>query len=647
LTGIGKHFREPLFLILVVMLAYATASGQHLTDTLKLKEVEIKASFQVNNLGFKQVKLDSTILIPRLDAKLSTILSQYSTVFIKSYGNNNLSTPAFRGTTSHHTIVEWNGININSPMLGQIDLSQLPVAQFQGVEILYGAAGLSRSSGAFGGIINLKTSPDWNNRLNVVVSQTLASFHNYTTTLNAEVGNQNFQSHTRANFGNGKNDFPFYNDYTGQREKLTNGFYTQYGFSEDVFAKIKNRHLISARIWYNYSDRDNPPLTINFTPDFVENMKDKSVRSLVEYKYVHRVFSGTISSALIYNRLRYISNVQNAEHQYYSFVNRIGGSYTGIRNLTIRPGIDLTHDWVNSDGYVNRKQRNVLGGFLELNYIVSKSITLSAMAREDVVDGELMPFIPAFGVEFNPFRNINLSLSANLSRNYSYPSLNDLYWDLWGNPDLLPEVSYSAEGGITWNLLNRSKSFFIETELSGYYMLMRDMIVWSPSSTSSAIWIPENISEVASRGIETGINATVVFWESNLDLNVTYNYCRSTYEKETNPNGSSIGKQLIYTPINTMNASLRYKKSGYYFSYLFNFIGRRYLGKENIEYMPGYNLSTIFLGKSFKLNDIILSLQLEINNLFGLDYQSIANSPMPGRNFAITIRGSFSRKSAK
>jgi len=643
LTGIGKHFREPSLLILLVIAISNAASGQHLSDTLRLKEIEVKASFQVNNKGFKQVRLDSTILIPRLDANLATILTQYSTVFIKSYGSNNLATPSFRGTSAHHTIVEWNGVTINSPMLGQIDLSQLPVAQFQGIEILYGASGLSRTSGAFGGIINLKTSPNWNNRLSTDITQTIASFNNYTTTLNVETGSSNFQSITRANFGIGKNDFPYYNDYTGKEEKQTNAAYTQYGFSEDIFAKFRDRHLISARVWYNYSNRDNPPLITNLDPNYVENMTDKSFRSLVEYKYIQRAFIGTVSSALIYNHLLYTSNTQNAEHQYYSFISKIQGSFSGIRNLLIRPGIDLTHDWVNSDAYSKLKQRNVLGGFAEIIYTPLKFITVSMMAREDVVDGELMPFIPAMGFEIKPFHTVNLSLSGNLSRNYRYPSLNDLYWELWGNTNLLPEVSYSVEGGITWNMLNDSKRFFIETELTGYYLLMKDMIVWSPSVTSSAIWIPENISEVLSRGIETGINSTIVFWNSNVDLNVTYNYCRSTYLKETNPNGSSVGNQLIYTPIHTMNTSLRFEKSGYYFSYLFNYISRRYLGKENTAYMPGYNLSNIFLGKSFHMKDFMLSLQVEINNLFGLDYQSIAYRPMPGRNFAITIKGSFSK----
>jgi len=646
LTGIGKHFKK-LLVLLPVFHAFALASGQSSPDTLKLKEIEVKASFPVNNMGFKRVSVDSTILIPRLDANLSTILSQYSTIFIKSYGSNNLATPSFRGTSAHHTIVEWNGITLNSPMLGQVDLSQIPVAQFQGLEILYGATGLNKTSGAFGGIINLKTNPDWNSRMNISLSQTFASFSNYTTIVNADIGDANFQSQTRANFAAGQNDFPFFNDYTGQTEKLINGAYSQYGISEDLFAKIKDRHLISTRIWYNYSRHEIPPLNTNINPAHIESQTNKSLRSLLEYKFVHRTLSLEVSSSLIDDYLHYMNDSLNAEHQYYTFSNRIVVSFRGIHKFSFRPGIELTHDWVNSDGYLSRKQRNVLGGFGEVVYTPSSFITLSLLARIEIVDGLLMPFIPAIGVEYNPFRKINLSLSANVSRNYRYPSLNDLYWGTWGNLDLLPEVSYSAESGITWNWLNKSKSFFIETEVTGYYLLMQDMIVWSPSTFSSAIWIPENISEVASRGIETGINSTLEFLKSTFDFNVTYNFCKSTYQKEVSPGGSSIGKQLIYTPKHTLNASFRYAWKGFYFSYLFNFIGLRYLGKDNKDYMPGYNLSNIFFGKSLQMKDFKLSLQLEINNLFGLDYQSVAYRPMPGRNFAITLRGNFSRKSTK
>ena len=187
--------------------------AQNLKDTLHLQEFEVKSTLNAGNSGFKRVSMDSAFLVNHLNADLSSILSQYSTIFIKSYGNGSLATPSFRGTTAQHTQVEWNGISLNSPMLGQVDLSQIPVSQFDGMEILYGAAGIARTSGAFGGVVNLVTNPDWTNRFNVLVSQSIGSFKTFTTNVNVVAGSPSFQSHTKFNFSASDNNFPYYNDY--------------------------------------------------------------------------------------------------------------------------------------------------------------------------------------------------------------------------------------------------------------------------------------------------------------------------------------------------------------------------------------------------------------------------------------------------
>ncbi|MBL6950390.1 MAG: TonB-dependent receptor plug domain-containing protein [Bacteroidales bacterium] len=637
--------KETLLSLLMGLIMILAASAQEVSDTLRLKEIEVKANFPVDHMGFKRVRLDSTILMPHIDANLSTILSQYSTIFIKSYGNNNLATPSFRGTTAHHTQIEWNGININSPMLGQTDLSQVPVSQFDGIEILYGAAGIARSSGAFGGIVNLTTKPDWNNRLNVTLAQTFASFNNYSTNLNAVVGNANIQSHTKVNFNRGKNDFRFYNDYTQSVMNQINSSYLKYGFSEDLFAKINNRHLISAKIWYSHNDTDIPPVTTNINPDHKEKQRDRSLRSLIEYKYVARKFNISMRSALVDQYMNYVNDSLEANHHYYSFTNRFRFQYTGFSKVTVKPGLDLTYDWVNSDAYDGQKRRYILGGFAEIIYVPNPKLTISFLAREDLIDGRFMPFIPAIGVKYKPFHKTNISFSGNIARNYRYPTLNDLYWDLFGNPDLLPEISYIAEMGITWNLLNTNRTLFIEAEITGYYSFIEDMIVWLPSSGSGAIWKPMNITEVLARGIETGINGSLLIGDATIQLNTTYNFCRSTYEKTKSAGDASLGKQLIYIPVHSVNATLRGSLKDFYFSYTINYVSKRYTGTDNQSFMPGYNLSNIFFGKNFQLNNFVLSLQLEINNLFDLDYQSIANRPMPGRNFAFTIRGIISSKS--
>jgi iron complex outermembrane receptor protein len=259
--------------------------------------------------------------------------------------------------------------------------------------------------------------------------------------------------------------------------------------------------------------------------------------------------------------------------------------------------------------------------------------------RQDVIDGKFLPFVPALGIEYKPFKKINLTFSANLCRNYRAPTLNDLYFKPNGNPDLKPETDYATEAGLVYNYGRIEKGFFIETTLTGYYSKIINEILWTPQTDGN--YKPANVSEVHARGIEAGLNIAWTLFKFTFSFNNTYNYCMSTNEVAASPDDNSVGKQLIYTPENTWSTSLLIKRSGFYGSYIFNYTGLRYTSTDNSSYMPGYYLSNIILGKNFTLRKFILSLQLNLNNLFDLDYQSIAERPMPGRNFALTLKINF------
>jgi iron complex outermembrane receptor protein len=636
-------YRDLLLTGLLFISSAINGFTQPLNDTLALPEFEVRSNYVVDNLGFKRTRLDSSLLAPSLNADLSTILSQHTTIFIKSYGNGTLSTPSFRGTTSQHTQVEWNGINLGNPMLGQVDLSQIPVSQFDGLEILYGASGISRTSGAFGGVINLVSKPDWNNRLYLSAGQTLASFDTYTTSAGIVLGNNNIQTSTKFNYTSSLNNFPFYNEYTRSFENQQNASYKLYGISEELFIKLKDRHLLSGKIWYSYNDRNLPPTTSTINPLKVEKLKDQSLRAILEYKYIEKKYNLLVRSALIDQFSSYLNDTMQADNQCYSSINRVRFNYSGVRNMVINTGIDFTYDWVISDNYDGLKQRATSGFFAEINVEFSKKFSSSLVMREDIVDGEWMPFIPALGLEFRPFSDINLSFALNLSRNFRYPTLNELYWDQFGNPDLLPETDYSAELGSTYNVSTNNKKVFLEATISGYYNMIYDLIEWSPEEGNASIWKPSNVREVLARGLEAGLNLKLDILGFRIGLDNNYNYSRSTYQKTTSPNDNSLGKQLIYIPVNTFNSNLSLQRWKFYLMYNFSFIGERFSARDNLNVMPAYYLSNLIFGKNLVLKNIVLSLQLQINNLFNVDYQSVASRPMPGINYAVTVKFSFNK----
>jgi len=280
-----------------------------------------------------------------------------------------------------------------------------------------------------------------------------------------------------------------------------------------------------------------------------------------------------------------------------------------------------------------------MGVFSEFNYHPIQFLQLSLVLRQDMIDRKFLPIIPALGIEYKPFRNINLTFSTNICRNYRSPTLNDLYFETYGNADLKPETDYAGEGGLVYNFGRTDDGFFVETTLTGYYSKIINQILWLP--TTSGDFKPVNISEVHARGIEAGLNLAWSLSRFRFSFSNSYNYCRSSNEKSTSPEDDSKGKQLIYTPEHTFNSTLMINWRGFSASYIFSYIGERFTSTDNSTYMPGYYLSNIFLGKNFHFNKVVLSLQLHFNNLFDLDYQSIANRPMPGRNYALTLKFNF------
>ena len=121
---------------------------------------------------------DRDLLRLHQNAPLADLLQEAPAVFVKSYGPSGSSTPAFRGTGASHTQLFWNGLPINSPMLGLTDLSLGNVGMFEDVSLVFGAASATYGDGGLGGAILLDNAKP-EEGLQVFAGQEVASFGNY------------------------------------------------------------------------------------------------------------------------------------------------------------------------------------------------------------------------------------------------------------------------------------------------------------------------------------------------------------------------------------------------------------------------------------------------------------------------------------
>ena len=150
-----------IILIVSLSLCFHPGIAQLFEDTLHIKEVTIYKIESSASQALHETVIDTLAMQQSIHLNLSELLSMHSTVYIKSTGVGSLSTASFRGTGPGHTKVFWNGVRLNSPMLGQVDLSMVPVCFADQVKLLHGSSSLTETSGALGGTISLQGIPDW------------------------------------------------------------------------------------------------------------------------------------------------------------------------------------------------------------------------------------------------------------------------------------------------------------------------------------------------------------------------------------------------------------------------------------------------------------------------------------------------------
>ena len=110
--------------VLLLALSHPAATAQE--RTIRTETVTVRAQRSLRDIGAQKTPLDTTVLRENITNSLADVLSQNSSIFIKSYGRGTLATASFRGTAPSHTQVTWNGMKMNSPMLGMVDFSLIP-----------------------------------------------------------------------------------------------------------------------------------------------------------------------------------------------------------------------------------------------------------------------------------------------------------------------------------------------------------------------------------------------------------------------------------------------------------------------------------------------------------------------------------------
>lgn len=640
----GNFLKTIFFISACFSLSTLTVQGQSSfnNDTIDIEEVIITRK-QISSIrpGFRIASIDSGVLKNYSLFSIADILNETSPLFMKSYGLGGTATPSFRGTSAGHTLIMWNGININNQMLGQSDFSILPAGMIDNVKISFGGASMDLGDGAIGAIINLETEPLWERQTVVDLNPGIGSFGRYSGLVKVQSGTENFQTVTKAYLHSAQNNFPFLNPETGsetammKREKNET---FQKGFLQEFYLR-KSSNVLSARFWYQAAARNLPGSLPADNDD--EKQDDESFRALLNYDVVKEKSEYFISTAWMTSKLNYdyISELYPyiSRNRINTFVLK-GGLTTSLGKYTrLKMIINEEISAITTNNYATGVKRNLASFTLSAERRKGERLGTVILLRE-TSDGTSL-LIPDFsaGLDYRIIKGTEHFLKLNVSRNSKIPSLNDCYWNPGGNPDLKNEYAFSSELGYNFSQ-KISGAVTINSDINLFTNYIRDMIQWRPTETS--MWMADNIGSVNSSGLEFSLSGKYQMKDVLIDLKTAYTYNKAvekTLSDETSP------KQLVYIPENQANCLLQLGYKNLYSAWVIDFTGATYITADNSGSLPGYTVNNLMTGFKINLTDNFIDLRFKVENLFNVSYQTIAYYPQPGRSYFLSLLFRFTK----
>ena len=640
------------WVVIALWLLTPDVKGQMIFDTLYLEETEI-ISFQYDrNTPSTIAEVDTLVKAELNHLSLAELLSVHTPVFVKAYGKGTLATASFRGTAASHTKVLWNGFEINSPMLGQVDLSLVPNNFYSRAVLSFGGSSLNNTTGALGGAINLLNTGNMSTE-KISFEQTLGSFKTFSTSLNVNLGNDKFRSLSSAHLTSSDNTFRFYNNAVIPPEWQTQdeASYDNRGFTQAFVYHPAPGHDLKIMTWNQWNYREIPPIMSNQGQgDHKEEQNSFTSRNILQWSYHKNNTLLRVKTAWFYENFDYllVTTTSVNPDDTVTFIHSLNKSNSGFMKITMEQTLgkewkltgNLEGTWhrINSNNYNGIKSRDQYGLFIKVEKSFIPAVKTEFLLRQQYVDGSFTPPAPFAGISVKPFKTKELYFRFNGNYNYNLPGLNDLYWYPGGNEDLQPEKGFQYEGGITY-IIYFSRSLGLSLDAGAYDSYIHDWIQWVP--TDYRYWTARNIGFVHARGLEANVQLNGYTGKIHYKFITRYSYTKSTNESNEAVEGGYAGRQLIYVPLHSGNVFAYVTYGKFELTWDTEFTGKRNtsLNEEDLysNVLPFYSLSSVSLGKNFDIKKIRLAAKFKVNNLFNVSYQAVLWRAMPGINYEVFV----------
>jgi vitamin B12 transporter len=208
-----------------------------------------------------------------------------------------------------------------------------------------------------------------------------------------------------------------------------------------------------------------------------------------------------------------------------------------------------------------------------------------------------------------------LRVTASYGSAFKAPSFNELYFPFYGNPDLKPETSRSAELGVAQKLDGW------HWQANAYQTTVDDLIVYDPT-----IFIANNIESARIRGLELGGGAVLAGWD--LDA-------QATFMDPRNHSATAYDRLLPRRSRRTARIDADRGLGAWRIGATVVAQGARYDDVQNAIRMGGYATVDLRAERALAAG---WTLQASLRNAFDRAYETAAYYNQPGREWSLALR---------
>lgn len=524
-------------------------------------------------------------------------------------GAGKASSMFVRGTNSDHVLVLINGIKTGSPTLGTTAIQDIPLAQIERIEIVRGPRSSLYGSEAVGGVIQIFTRKG-GGEVTPYADAGAGSYNTHQTGAGVSGGGkQNWYNISVANTST--------RGFNSCRGTLTAGCFT-------IEPDDDGYRNLSAALRAGRRFDDGAELDIHVLHAEGDNQFDGSF--INESKTVQQVVGGKFAfsptgiwrATLLAGRNRddsdnYLNGIFRArfdsERDTLSWQNDISIG----RHQLLTLGLDRQTDRIDSTTAYPVTSRDNTGIFAHHQATLGAH-DVSLALRDD--DNEQFGRHTTGSLAWGRAVGDGVRLMASYGSAFKAPTFNQLYFPGFGNPNLDPETSHSAELGVSGKLAAGRWS------LNAFETKVDDLIAFDPTT-----FTPTNIDAARIRGVEAVLTQRLADWR--LAGNLTW------LDPRNRSNGANHGNLLPRRAEQALRIDLDRSVGHWQFGASVTGEGRRYDDLANTRRLDSY--ATLDIRAAYRLARH-WQLQARAANVFDKRYETAEYFNQPGRNYFISLR---------